>query len=62
MTAADLEAFRARMRWTRSRLGSELDVSQKRLRRLLDGLQPIPRHIALACAALSYGLPPLASQ
>jgi len=59
MTPTDLEAFRARMQWTRKQLGEELDISQKRLRRLLDGVQRIPRHIALACAALAYGLPPL---
>ncbi len=59
MTPADLESFRARMNWTRRTLGSELDISQDRLRRLLEGSVRIPRHIALACAALAYGLPPL---
>jgi hypothetical protein len=62
MTPADLEAFRARMQWTRKKLGAELDISQNRLRRLLDGLVPIPRHIALACAALAMGVPPIGSQ
>ena len=59
MTAAELAAFQGRMKWRRKRLGEELAISQSRLRRLLDGEQPIPRHIALACAALAYGLPPL---
>jgi hypothetical protein len=56
MTPADLEAFRARMDWTRKQLGAELDISQDRLRRLMDGDVTIPRHIALACAALARGL------
>jgi hypothetical protein len=59
LTATDLESFRARMRWNRKRLGAELDISQDRLRRLLDGIQPIPRHIALACTALALGAPPM---
>jgi plasmid maintenance system antidote protein VapI len=60
MTATDLESFRARMGWNRKTLGAELGISQDRLRRLLDGVQPIPRYMALACAALAYGLPPMA--
>jgi hypothetical protein len=59
MTPADLEAFQSRMRWNRKRLGAELDISQDRLRRLLEGLVPIPRHIALACTALALGAPPM---
>jgi hypothetical protein len=62
LTAADLEAFRARMGWRRKRLGLELGISQDRLRRLLDGLVPIPRHIALACTALALGAPPMGTQ
>ncbi len=60
MTAADLLAFQQqRMAWRRNRLGAELGISQDRLRRMLSGHSPIPRHIALACAALAYGLPPM---
>jgi hypothetical protein len=59
MTATDLELFISRMRgWNRKRLGEELEISQTRLRRFLDGRQPIPRHISLACAALAMNLPP----
>ena len=61
MNAADLEAFRLRMHWNRKRLGAELGISQDRLRRLLSGLQPTPRHIALACTALALGAPPMGS-
>jgi hypothetical protein len=59
MTATDLEAFRAAMAWNRRTLGRELGISQDRLRRLLDGAVPIPRHIALACAALKRRLLPI---
>lgn len=58
MTAADLAHFLSERHWTRRRAGAELEVSQDRLRRFLAGESPIPRHIALACAALAYGLPP----
>ncbi len=61
MTPADLIAFQKRQGWNRKRLGEELDISQNRLRRMLDEQSPIPRHIALACAALAYGLPSMGS-
>lgn len=59
MTASELAAFQTRMHWRRNRLATELDITQDRLRRFLDGVQPIPRHMALACAALAIGLQPL---
>jgi hypothetical protein len=59
MTAAELETFRAGMQWNRRTLGRELGISQDRLRRLMDGRVTIPRHIALACAALQRGLRPI---
>jgi plasmid maintenance system antidote protein VapI len=62
MTAADLEAFHRRMGWNRTRLARELDISDKRVRRLLDGRQPIPRYIALACTAMALGAPPMGTQ
>jgi Helix-turn-helix domain len=59
MTPIDLEAFRVRMKWRRKELGAALEISQDRLRRLLDGRSPIPRHIALACSALALGVLPM---
>ncbi len=59
MTPAELLAFQQRLGWTRARLGAELDISQDRLRRLLGSRVAIPRHIALACAALAQGVPPM---
>lgn len=58
MTPTDLEQFMAHMGLNRRRLAlQELGISQDRLRRFLRGEQPIPRHIALACSAIAWGLP-----
>jgi transcriptional regulator with XRE-family HTH domain len=59
MTSEQLEAFRAYLGWTRRQLGRELGISQDRLRRFMDGRVPIPRSIALACAALQQGMLPI---
>lgn len=58
MKAADLQRFINERHLTRKELGAALEISQDRLRRFLSGVQPIPRHISLACAAMAYGLPP----
>lgn len=58
MTHTDLQRFIDERHWTRKQFGAALDISQDRLRRFLAGDQRIPRHMALACAALAYGLPP----
>ncbi len=57
MTPADLQRFLDERRMQRRFLGLVLEVSQDRLRRWLSGQQRIPRHIALACAALARELP-----
>lgn len=57
MTPLHLQQFMDHMGWRRAELGRQLGISQDRLRRLLDGEVKIPRSIALACAALAYGLP-----
>lgn len=57
-TAADLQTFLDERSLSRKEAGAALQVSQDRLRRWLDGSQPIPRHISLALAAMAYGLPP----
>lgn len=59
MTPTDLRSFQERQGWNRARLGAELAISQDRLRRFMDGQARIPRHIALACAALDHGLQPV---
>ncbi len=57
MTPADLQHFLAERHLSQRRACLALAVSQDRMRRWLAGEQRIPRHIALACAALAYGLP-----
>lgn len=59
MRAADLADFMARMGFNKSRTARELEITRDYLNRLLSGDRPIPRHIALACAALDAGIPPL---
>lgn len=58
MTAADLQRFLDERRMSRKDFGAAVQVSQDRLRRWLSGIQPIPRHIDLACGAIAYGVPP----
>lgn len=59
MTAADLEAFRTRLKLNYVQLAADLEISRDRLRRMLSGAVPIPRHIALACTALAHGDRPM---
>lgn len=58
MTPADLQRFISERHLTRKEFGAALEISQDRLRRMLAGEAAIPHHMALACAALAYGLPP----
>lgn len=57
MTHADLQRFIDERRLTRKEFGAALGISQDRLRRMLAGSVKVPRHIALACAAIDAGLP-----
>lgn len=64
MTPEDFCAWRRRMGWKKNRAASELGIGVRTLDYYEAGArhdgQPvtIPRHIALACAALAFGLPP----
>lgn len=58
MTGRDLSAFRVRMSFTKKALAEALEIDRKTAQRYEDGVR-IPRHIALACAALAHGVPPL---
>jgi predicted transcriptional regulator len=60
MTPASLEAFRVRMKLSKSGLSSALGCDRKTLNRYLSGeTKPIPQYVALACSALAHGLPPM---
>lgn len=59
MKPTGLEAFRRRMRWSKTRLAEELGRDRKTIGHYLSGSTPIPRCIALACSALAQGLPPM---
>lgn len=59
MTSASIRALRERLAFTKKGLAEALGVDRKTLQRYEDGTSPIPRHIALAGAALAHGLPPL---
>ena len=58
MTPESFRKFDERYR-SRKETGAALELSQPALRRYLAGEVRIPRYIALACAALVRGLPPL---
>ena len=59
MTSGALEAFRERLGLSRSQFAEALEIDRATLRRYEGGDRPIPRHIALACAALAQGVPPM---
>jgi predicted transcriptional regulator len=59
MTGRDLSAFRDRMSLTKKALAEALGIDRKTAQRYEEGAAPIPRYIALACAALAHGVPPL---
>jgi DNA-binding transcriptional regulator YiaG len=59
VTPADLDSFRERLKLNRVQLARLLGISRDRLRRWEEEAVPIPKHIALACAAIAQGLPPM---
>lgn len=59
MKAASFLAFRERMGWSKSKCAEQLDIDRRTHRKYEEGETPIPRNIALACAALAQGVPPM---
>lgn len=59
MTAADFRDWRARLRLNRSEAAAVLGLGRNQPERYEDKGQPIPRYIALACAAVERGIEPL---
>lgn len=56
MTSAGFVAFRERMGMTKSALSEALEIDRRTCAAYESGRSLIPRHIALACAALAHGL------
>lgn len=59
MTPASLKAWRARHKLSRRAAAEQLGCGERSIRNWEGGVNPIPRYIALACAAISNGLPPM---
>jgi transcriptional regulator with XRE-family HTH domain len=59
MTPASLTAWRENLRLNRSEACRRLGLSRNALESYEKGERRIPLYIALACAALAFGLPPI---
>ena len=59
MKPADFIALQQRLGVSRSELCRRLGLHPNTGANYASGRYPIPRYIALACAALVYGLPPI---
>lgn len=58
MTANDFREWRKRLGLNRVEAAAVLGMGRNQPQRYEEG-QPIPRHVALACAAIEAGLDPL---
>jgi transcriptional regulator with XRE-family HTH domain len=59
MTPASLTAWMARLRLNKSEAASALGIARSTLDRYLSGETAIPPVVALACAAIAHGVPPI---
>lgn len=59
MTPASLKAWRSRLKLSKVKAAEALGCGRESIRLWEDGVNPIPRYIALAAAAIAYGLPPI---
>ena len=58
MNPDDFHAWRVRMGYSRMRAARELGCGENQPAIWEAGKTPIPPYIALACAAIAWGLPP----
>lgn len=59
MTPESLIAWRTRLGLKKAGAARALGVSRNSYAAYEDGARPIPRYVALACAAIAFGLPPM---
>ena len=59
MTASTFASWRARLRLNKSKAALALGCSRNAVIGYETGSNRIPRYIALACAAIAHGLPPI---
>ena len=59
MTPASLTAWMDRLKLNKLEAASALGIARSTLDRYLAGDVAIPKSIALACAAIAHGLPPI---
>lgn len=62
MTPEEFTAWRQRLGYTKTEAAAALGLSPNMPRYYERGDTEIPRYIALACAAVSYGLQPMGTQ
>ena len=61
MTADEFREWRLRLGLNRTQAAEALGLGRNQPQRYEEGSVDIPRYIALACSAISHGIPPMGS-
>ncbi|GAC1042269.1 helix-turn-helix domain-containing protein [Rhizobium sp. No.120] len=59
MTAASLTALRKRLNLSKTAFAEQIGIGRRTLGQYEAEERPIPLTVALACAAIAFGLPPM---